>query len=119
MKTNSGRDSITQQRLTTFLAERVLGWSEGPDRFLRGKRSWLPKWRFQPLVNFKDAFVLLEAAAPNTYRMDADATGEFRVRLEIKGCVGEARDRLIARAISIAIARALGISAEVDGPIQW
>ena len=116
---DSGCNLITQQRLTTLLAERVFGWSEGPDRFLRGKRSWLPKWRFQPLVNVKDAFVLLEAAAPSTYTLDAGATGVFRVRLEINGCVGEAHDLLKARAISIAIARALGISAEVAGPTQW
>jgi hypothetical protein len=44
---------MTAEHLTSVLAERVLQWRVAPDRFLTGKRAWLPRWRsprFQPIV---------------------------------------------------------------------
>jgi hypothetical protein len=103
---------MTPERLTTLLAERVLGWSVGPDRFLTGKRGWLPRWRFRPTENLSDAFRLLEAATPDGYTMGSGENGVFWARVVILGVVGEARQASQARAITFAIARALGL--EVD-----
>jgi hypothetical protein len=106
--------SITVERLTAILAERVLGWSVGPDRFLRGNRSWLPKWRFRPIENLNDAFALLEASRPDRYTLRAETRFGFHVQVEIAGCVGEASHSCKPRAITLAIAKAIGIHADVD-----
>jgi hypothetical protein len=52
--------------LTTLLARRVMGWEIAPDRFLMGKRKWMPRWRFQPELKLEDAFRPLEAAMPKS-----------------------------------------------------
>lgn len=104
---------MTAEQITAILAERVMGWGVGPDRFLMGKRSWMPRWRFQPTGNLVDAFRLLEEAAPQEYSMHGDSKGNFRVRLRIGDTTGEACGESKPRAITWAIARALGI--EVKG----
>jgi len=53
---------MTSDVVTARLAERVMGWSVAPDRYLIGNRSWIPRWRFQPLERLEDAFRLLEKA---------------------------------------------------------
>jgi hypothetical protein len=58
---------------------------------------------------------LLESAEPKHFVMGSDKRGEFWVRVEIAGGVGEARDASKPRAIAFAIARALGIDAEANG----
>ena len=40
--------AVTNDQLAAILAERVMGWSVGPDRFMMGDRRWQPRWRFQP-----------------------------------------------------------------------
>jgi hypothetical protein len=55
---------MTGERLTAILAQRVMGWRVAPDRFLMGNRRWSPRWRFQPTERVKDAYRLLERAAP-------------------------------------------------------
>jgi hypothetical protein len=97
--------------LTAALAECVMGWSVAPDRFLLGGRRWLPTWRFQPIEKLDDAFQLLEKAAPLEYSMGDDGRG-FRVRVRIGKAIGEARDRSKPRAITLAVARAVGIEVE-------
>jgi hypothetical protein len=89
-----------------------MGWSVAPDRYLIGNRSWIPRWRFQPLERLEDAFRLLEKAQPECYSMGAGADGAFSVQVRICGCGGEARHESKPRAITLAIARALGL--EVD-----
>lgn len=103
---------MTADVVTARLAERVMGWSVAPDRFLVGNRSWIPRWRFQPLERLEDAFRLLEKAQPEYYSMGAGADGAFSVQVRIRGCGGEARNESKPRAITLAIARALGL--EVD-----
>ncbi len=103
---------MTPDHLTAALAERIMGWSIAPDRFLMGGRRWIPRWRFQPTANLDDAFKLLERAAPQDYAMGDDGKG-FWVRVRIGKAVGQARDRSKARAITIALAQALGL--EVEG----
>ncbi|MCX6621979.1 MAG: hypothetical protein NTY38_13085 [Acidobacteria bacterium] len=102
---------MTSENLTAILAERVMGWTPGPGRFLMGNRRWTPRWRFRPTENLDDAFNLLEKAAPKDYAMGDDGKG-FWVRVRIGKSVGEARDASKARAISHAVARAIGLEPE-------
>lgn len=104
---------MTAETLIPQLAQRVMGWGVAPDRFLLGNRSWIPRWRFQPLERLEDAFRLLEKAQPEHYSMGLDASGRFSVEVRIRGKLGVARDELKPRAITLAIARALGLE-EVD-----
>ena len=93
--------------LTTLLARRVMGWDVAPDRFLMGKRRWIPRWRFQPEERLEDAFRLLGAAGPQKYTMGREGQGPFWVRVRIGRTTGQARDRSKPRAITLAVARAL------------
>lgn len=104
---------MTAETLIQQLAQRVMGWNVAPDRFLIGNRSWIPRWRFQPLEGLEDAFRLLEKAKPEHYSMGLDASGRFSVEVRIAGKLGVARDESKPRAITLAIARALGLE-EVD-----
>jgi hypothetical protein len=103
------------ERLTTDLAEKIMGWGIAPERFLMGKRQWIPRWRFQPTKNLDSAFRLLEKAAPRDYSMGADGRG-FWVRVRIGNSIGEARDASKARAITLAVARAIGLAPEACPP---
>ena len=96
--------------LTAQLAERVMGWGVAPDRFLVGNRRWMPRWRFQPMEKLEDAFRLLEQAAPQFYSMGSAAdSGAFSVKVCIGGKVGEAQDKSKPRAITLAVARSIGL----------
>ena len=106
---------MTAHALTRLLAERVMGWTAAPNRFMLGRRRWIPSWRFQPCGNLADAFQLLDAAKPETYSIGADETGCFWAKAQIGGVVGEARDRSKPRAITWAVARALGIDVDNVG----
>ncbi len=103
---------MTSERLTVILAERVMGWGVGPDRFSTGNGGWKSRWRFQPTCNLEDAFLLLEKAAPAEYSMRGDDRGAFEARVRIHGRCGEACGVQKARTITLAIARALGIEVE-------
>lgn len=103
--------AISDQALTDALAERVMGWKATPDRFIKSGRSWLPKWRFAPLSRLDDAFQLLDHSS-STYKLERGEAGEFRVEVRFGGHVGRASGEPKARAITLAIARSLGI--EVD-----
>jgi len=105
---------MTSDQLTAVLAERIMGWRVGPDRFLLGGRRWLPRWRFQPTENLGDAFKLLEKAKPSDYAMGNDSKG-FWVRVRIGTTIGEARDASKPRAIAFAIARGFGIDVGANG----
>jgi hypothetical protein len=104
---------MTAEALTAELAQKVMGWNVAPDRFLIGNRSWIPRWRFQPLERLEDAFRLLEKAKPEQYSMGLDGSGSFSVEVRIGGKLGVARNELKPRAITLALARALGLE-EVD-----
>jgi hypothetical protein len=99
---------VIADQLTRVLAEQVMHWGVAPDRFLVGKRSWIPRWRFQPTKSLEDAFRLLEAADPSEYSI-ARQDGVLTVRVLIGGTVGEARDASKPRAITYAVARAIGL----------
>ena len=57
-----GTAPMTPQALTGLLAERVMGWTAAPNRFMQGRRRWIPSWRFQPCESLADAFQLLDTA---------------------------------------------------------
>lgn len=104
--------SITGDHLTAILAERVMGWRVGPERFLMGDRRWLPRWRFQPAEHLEDAFRLFEQAGPQEYSMGAGENGTFWVKVRVAGATGEALEPSKPRAITFAIARAFGIDVD-------
>jgi Phage ABA sandwich domain len=93
--------------LTTLLARRVMGWGIAPERFLLGRRGWIPRWRFQPTERLEDAFRLLEEAVPRRYSMGRNGKGSFWVRVQIGQETGHAQDLSKPRAITLAVARAL------------
>jgi len=103
--------TVTADQLTGILAERIMGWRVRPDRFLMGKRRWQPRWRFRPMERLEDAFELLEKAAPQSYAMEDDGSG-FCVRVRIGDTSGQAHDVSKARAVTLALAQALGIEVE-------
>jgi hypothetical protein len=103
---------MTNDQLTTILAERVMGWTVGPDRFLMNGRRWIPRWRFQPTKSLEDAFRLLDAVQADEYTMGSGQGGRFLVNVAIAGTIGRALDESKPRAITLAIARAIGV--EVD-----
>jgi hypothetical protein len=103
---------MTKDQLAAALAERVMGWTVGPERFMMGGRRWLPRWRFQPATRLEDAFRLLESVAPEEFTMGAAESGGFWAKVRVAGTTGEALDQSKPRAITVAIARALGIKAD-------
>lgn len=100
---------MSDERLTERLAECVMGWGVGPDRFMTGNRSWMPRWRFQPAEKLADALCLLEMAAPEEYSLRGDSDGNSQVDVRIGDANGEARCASQPRAITCAIARAVGL----------
>jgi Phage ABA sandwich domain len=100
---------MTSENLAVLLAERVMGWTVGPDRFLLGNRGWMPRWRFQPTEKLDDAFRLLEEASPQEYSICGDDKGSIHVQVRINGNAGEARGASKPLAIAHAVARAVGI----------
>lgn len=100
---------MTIDQLTAVLAERIMGWTVGPERFLMGNREWMPRWRFQPAEKLEDAFRLLEEAAPQEYSICGDNRGSIHVRVRIESTAGEARGTSTPSVITYAVARAVGI----------
>jgi hypothetical protein len=124
-KTAVKHEAVNEDVLTARLGETVMGWRVAPDRFLRPGRSWLPRWRFRPFEDMLDALQLLERAADwfsltsdcNTFTVhvrieDREAKESIRI-VPAESRVGDKADKTArdprARAITIAIARALGI----------
>jgi hypothetical protein len=106
---------VTIENLTATLAATVMGWGIGPDRYLLGHRRWMPRWRFQPAVRLEDAFRLLERVAPQEYSMGEIEGEGFWVRVRISGTVGEACESSKPRALTFAVARAVGLDV---GPLE-
>ena len=103
---------MTTPKLTALLAEQVMRWTVHPGRYLMENRRWTPAWRFQPTKRLEDAFQLLDAADPEEYSINARRGGVFAVRVRIGGTAGEAFDTSRARAITHAVARAIGLEPE-------
>ena len=100
--------------LADTLAKTVMGWKVSPDRYLTGNRGWVPKWRFRPTERLEDAFKLLKKATPSEYSIGKNAKGAFWVRVRIGEATGAACEKTEPAAITVAVARAIGIAAEVN-----
>jgi hypothetical protein len=100
---------MTAERLTAMLAERVMGWRVAPGRLMMGGRGWKPAWRFQPIAKREDAFRLLDAARPEQYSISARTSDGCTVHVVIGGKVGKANELTEPRAITYAVARAIGL----------
>lgn len=97
---------MTRDQLTAILAECVMGWRVGPDRFLLGNRHWIPRWRFQPFKSLEDAFRLLDKVV-GTYTLTTQEntfTAEVRIGTQTGVASGEPK----AASITLAVARAIG-----------
>ena len=103
---------MTPTELTTCLVQQVMRWKVQSGRYLMENRSWKPAWRFQPTERLEDAFRLLDAADPEECSMSCRRGGPFAVRVRIGGTFGEASDTSKARAITHAVARAIGLEPE-------
>jgi len=100
---------MSREQLAAELAKRVLGWRVAPDRFLLSDRQWKPRHYFQPIDRLSDAFFLLQAASIESYTIQRTTNSGCVARVQIDGKTGTAEDSSEARAITIAVARALGI----------
>jgi len=99
---------MTRGALTALLAEQVLGWRAVPNRFIKDGRSWIPRWRFNPMENLEDAFLLLDRTG-GAYTLALDPEGGFTAEVRIGDRVGRAFGNPKARTITFAVAQALGI----------
>ena len=102
---------MTAEQLTEILAQRIMGWRIGPSRILKGGRQWAPRWHFQPLRRFEHAFQLLEKLN-GTYTLARAGDGTYTAQV----CVGDRRGTAVgeseAGAVTVALARAVGIAVE-------
>lgn len=99
---------MTKDSVTSVLAECVLGWKVCPDRFIKSGRNWIPRWRFEPLARLDDAFLVLDKVG-GSYSLSIDETGNFTAEVRVAGRIGTATGEPKARAITLAVCRALGI----------
>lgn len=99
---------MTTTQLTTVLAERVMGWRVGPERFILGGRQWITRSHFQPFSRIQDAFRLLQKAA-TAYSITKAPDGVLTATVRIGDLIGTASGRVEAATITLAIARATGV----------
>ena len=109
---------MTTPELTALLAEQVMRWTVAPGRYLMGHRRWIPAWRFEPTKRLEDAFRLLDAADPDEYSIHARRGSGFSVRVKITGTAGEACDTSKPRAITFAVARAVGLEPDCGESVE-
>ena len=107
------QERMTPQNLTAILAEKVMNWGVGANRFLKGNRSWIRRSRFQPTANMQDAHRLLLAAGAIEYTISGGKSKPFWAKVQIGAVQGEAVARSMPIAICLVTARALGIAVEV------
>ena len=85
-----------------------MGWKVTPDRFMQSGRSWIPRWRFQPLDDIAAALELLNRVAKG-FTLVSNLKKVVTAEVNVAGRRGKASGQQIARTITIAIARALGL----------
>jgi hypothetical protein len=109
---------MTNDQLTALLAERVMGWMVGPDRFMMANRAWISRWRFQPTEKLEDALRLLHEAVPQEFSICGDDKGNLQVRVRVGASTGIATGGPMAMVIAIAVARAVGLDVgEISGAV--
>ena len=100
---------MTEPCIADELARRVLGWRPARDRYVKPGRSWVPRSRFRPFSDIRDAFRLLDAVTRH-YSLIASPSGDFTVEVLVSGRIGRATAKHKARAICFAVAHAVGIT---------
>jgi len=100
----------SDEMLVEELARRVLAWKPAPGRFIKPGpgRRWTPRWKFQPLTRLEDAVLLVDRAA-DAYRFAGGCDSTFSATVRVGRNVGEASGEPKARAITLALARGLGL----------
>lgn len=101
-------EAFSDESLTDELVSRVLKWRATPDRYIKANRSWIPRWRFAPLIRLEDAFALVEAASKR-YKLQMREDATFVAEVQIGKSGGVASGELKSRVITIAVARAMGM----------
>jgi hypothetical protein len=99
---------MNDERLTDELAIRIMGWRLAPGRYIKPGRSWIPRSKFRPLVDVRDALRLVDAVT-HDYSLVAAPESTFTARVCVAGRTGKAVGEPKARAICLALARALEI----------
>jgi hypothetical protein len=99
---------VTNDQLAATLAERILGWRVGPERFLLGNRQWITRSQFRPFDRVQDAFRLLRKT-PSAFSLTKTRDGVFTAIVQVGDRAGTASGQAAAAAITSAIARALGV----------
>lgn len=97
--------------LTDELAKRCLAWRLAPGRYIKSGRGWIPRSKFRPLVDIRDAFQLLDALAADCSLVRKHGRVCI-VTVDAGGRKGRATAPSEARAISLAIAKILGLAPE-------
>ena len=98
---------MTDERLTDELAAHILGWRPAPDRYVKPGRSWIPRSKFRPLADIRDALRLADGLTKD-YSLLANSGG-FIAEVRHAGRIGRATARNQARAVSVAVAKVIGI----------
>ena len=102
---------MTDERLTSILAERVMGWRVGPDRYITVDRQWIKRERFQPARSLDAALRLVNALQPISYNVGGSQSGCW-ARIQTAAGTWEATAHSMSLALCLAIARAQGIDVE-------
>jgi hypothetical protein len=105
---------MTGDQLTATLARRIMCWGVGPNRFLKGQRRWAPRWHFQPLRRLDHALQLLDKAN-SQYTLTKSGDGAFMARVSVGERQGFAAAKSEAAALTLALASAIGILADLLG----
>jgi hypothetical protein len=87
-----------------------MGWRVAPGRYLKSGRVWIPQWRFQPLHELADAFQLLDRVA-DSFSVTSRSPKVVIANVKVGSRCGKASGAQIARTITIALARAMGLAA--------
>lgn len=110
-------DSLHDRELTESLAVKVMGWRVARGRYLKAQRSWIPAWRFAPLIRLEDAFQLLNRASGD-YKLTAVEGLTFSAEVRVGDFTGMAAGEPKARVIALAVGRALGLERPDSVPVD-
>jgi hypothetical protein len=69
----------------------------------------MPRWRFQPNKNLDNALTLLDAAGPDECTISRRRGADWSVVVRAGNGIGRAQDASQARAITLAVAKAVGL----------
>ena len=94
--------------LVDELARLVLGWRPAPDRYLKPDREWVPRSKFRPLTDVRDALRVLDQLTDD-YSLIARPGQGFIVEVRNKGRIGRASGEIAARTIMLALAQLFGL----------